>query len=577
MSKKTEKKPDKTSNSLPEFLDEQARLKPGVSLIESPEQLQALQTWLSQREQESNRQVRPAWMEVVQALIHLCQQRLSEGASSADRLSFETHLVARQCTRQRGERRPLATRFVSDEIRRICSHLNEYCQSSENTQQAAVMVGWFRGPNRRGLGLALVERETAEALAASDDGAEVERDPEREFTDINHPSLALSGDPPLRVVSKKSLWIAGGLGFVLACCVSGVLYAFWLKNVNYKPSMVERIRERGTLNCGVDGLLPHFSMYSGHEQNWWGLDVELCRALAAALEVDVKFIKVSASRFTDRVQTLINGEVDILFRNTTHTITRDLNYATTFGPVYFYEKESFLDFSAKSHSEMLQPEALRGKKICVKPGTSNQRTLQQLEASLGFELVTEANGAELSDNKKLMEALRANHTLCDFAFGNYYVLLLLKNDQEKRGAQGLALRHLPDFGLDPLAPVLLVDEQWRRVVSHTVYALMYADELQINSFNLDRVANSQDRIKQRFLQGSDTEKLQLTDNWVYRVIAKVGSYNQIYYRSFKCDYAACDLRSEAALQAYINSNELWPNKLFKHNAQKPGMLVVPRF
>jgi len=559
---------------LPDFLDDQANLKPGFSLVTTLDELESIQGWLSQKEQESSRTVRPAWMEVAQALVNLSKQNLSAGKLELEQQIFETHIVAKQAAKQRGER-SLQTRFVSDEIRRISSHQGDYVQSHQEDAEKIPVIGWFRLSNRRGLGIALADLET---LRESNDnglnqGADCSDD---ENLEQSNTEQTLTNQQTIQ--SPRKHLVSACLGFLTAICIAGLSYAFMGAEQN--TSTLSQIKTRGSLICGVDGLLPHFSLRNDAEQSWWGLDVELCKALAAALKVEVEFVKVSASSFQQRITALHNGKVDILFRNTTLTTTKDINNNITFGPIYFYEREAFLALSPQNSDEALKLQDLAGKRVCVKPGTSNQRTLLQLQEQVDFELVTSNGKVELSDNIKLLKALRKNKQLCDYAFGNDFVLQQVKKDQELRNKNiSLKLHHLPEIGLDPLAPVLLDDLQWQGVVSNTIYALIYADELGINSYNLTQFKDAENSFKSKFLRGDGMEELGLEEDWVYRIIAGVGSYNQIYYRSIECDYVACKMPNEESFLKYIENskNTRWPNMAFNTRDEKPGMLVVPRF
>ena len=550
---------------LPEFLDEHEKFKAGIEPISSLEEMEGLQVWLEKKELESSRQVRPAWIEVVLAIVALTQQRVAaeKGRDNIGLASFETHIVARQVAKQKNKRQ-VATRFVTDEIKRISKHQIGLIETCKDSEYVAV-IGWFRHSDRRGLGVGKIRH--SEALKLCNVSGAVSN--QTEITECE----------PSKSISFHSVILP------IVACLCGAAIMLVSQHLMYKSdsplNTLDSIKRAKLMKCGVDGSLAHFSLRNDVEQIWWGLDVELCKALGAALDVDVDFVKVSSSKFESRIKALLDREVDILFRNTSHTVTRDLSSEIVFGPTYFYEQEIFLDLSSGSNARTLTLEEIKNKKVCVKPGSSNAAALKQLSADTPFSMITQNRLAEdLTDNVKLLRALRLEGSLCDWVFGNYFVLKQLKLDQEKRSPdKKIALRSLENISYDPLAPVLLRDYQWQRAVSHTIYALLYADKLGINSFNVKEKYKMGSELEKRFLQGYELEKSGLENGWVYRIISKIGNYSEVYYRSIYCDYVSCDLPSEQAFYDTMNAirEARWPNILFDERDLKPGLLQTPRF
>lgn len=106
---------------LPEFLGEQKTYKVGAEPLADVQELAPLKRWLEKKEAETNRQTRPAWIEIIWALVNLSEQRLSDQGQALETCVFETHIIARQAAKQRSERQ-LPTRFVTDEIKRVSNH-----------------------------------------------------------------------------------------------------------------------------------------------------------------------------------------------------------------------------------------------------------------------------------------------------------------------------------------------------------------------------------------------------------------------------------------------------------------------
>ncbi len=555
---------------LPEFLDQQSESKSTIRPPVSLEDLQSLRCWLDKKERESSRQVRPAWIEVAWALVVLAEQQVEQSqisVSKPEQFAFETHIVARQVAKQRRERN-LRSRFVTDEIKRISSHQLDFLAEAGRGDTLAVM-GWYRFSKRRGLGLAMMTREDALDMCRDETSPA-----QREAT--GRKSAHDQGKRRLQPV----VFALAALNFLLGNLAATVYYTL-IRETPQPIDTLQTILRSNTMRCGVDGSLLHFSLRNDAEQTWWGLDVELCKALGAALNVKVEFVKVSASQFENRIKALLDQDVDILFRNTSHTLTRDLNNAIVFGPNYFYEQEYFLDLSASGMGTAVAVDGIKEKNVCVKPGTSNEVTLQQIKLNTDFNIITRTHGGEvLSNNITLLRALRSDDAICDFVFGNYYVLKQLLLDKKRRSPdKKYMLRPLKQVTFDPLAPVLLRDYQWQSVVSYSIYALLYADKLNINSYNVDDKYASGSAIEQNFLRATDMHNLHLTKDWVYRIISKVGNYSEIYYRSIECGYVACKRPAEEEFYNIMENidQSRWPNKLFRANDPRPGLLQIPRF
>ena len=560
---------------LPEFLNNHGKYKVNIAPPDDAEALQVLKVWLGKKESESTRQTRPAWIEVVLAVVALVEQKLEqlqEEAGTPEMFSFETHIVARQVAKQRGERQ-IPTRFVTDEIKRISNHQLDYLESAEGDQNLA-LIGWYRIGNRRGLGIAVLDRIEALLLCRDDEAPHSQNQAE-----ISKPTASESKSQVVNLPFQVKWFALPLLTFVLGAVL---VILFGRSSDGVEPiNILDSVLEAKTMRCGVDGSLPHFSLRNDAEQKWWGLDVELCKALGAALDVDVEFVKVSSSQFEERINALHEQKVHILFRNTSHTAARDLNADILFGPHYFYEREYFLDLSAPSGDDTVNLSDITGKNICVKPGTSNALTLRHLKLEADFNIITQnKQGEDLTNNIKLLRALRLDESLCDFVYGNYYVLKQLKLDKERRNPDKLVrLRTLNQISFDPLAPVLLNDYRWQAVVSYTIYALLYAEKLGINSYNVDQKYSSGNSVEQHLLSGMNIQNTGLTPGWIYRIIAEVGNYSEIYYRAIVCDYVACDTPSESDFHKKMEAVDAvrWPNKVFKADDPRPGLLYTPTF
>lgn len=444
----------------------------------------------------------------------------------------------------------------------------------------AAVIGWYRFTNRRGLGFAKMTKESALVLCSSNTKEEEKTGKNKGVPDHSDIVGAIHKSELKISIYKK--WITGFLGiFVLSLVAAIGVSLYPAHEYILSQDVLSAIKQNKKLLCGVDGLLPHFSLRNDAEQTWWGLDVELCKALGRALEVDVEYVKVSSSRFEKRIAALEKQDVHILFRNTSHTITRDLNSKILFGPIYFYEREYLLDLVSENDSALVSNNEIRDKNVCVKPGTSNAQALYYLKQEVNFHIITQDKaGNNLSDNVKLLQALRADNRLCDFVFGNYFILKQIKIDQERRKlGEALVLRTFDKAGLDPLAPVLLRDYGWQTIINFTIYALLYADKLGINSYNVDEKYISGNTIERQFLMAKGMEEIGLSEEWVLRIIKAVGNYSEIYYRSIECSYVACAIADEDEFHKLMKQidGKRWPNKVFNLHDKRPGVLHTPRF
>jgi len=286
------------------------------------------------------------------------------------------------------------------------------------------------------------------------------------------------------------------------------------------------ILARGSLNCGVSGGVPGFSFQNPDTGEWQGLDVDFCRALAAAIfgevtETNLVFVPLTADvRFT----ALQAGEVDILHRNTTWTLTRDLTLTSDFGPTTFYDGQGLLVRVADGFTGLVD---LDGTSICSTSGTTTEKNISDAMNALGygFELV-------LADTPE--------QNLRDFEQGRCDVLTSDKSQLSglrSVAADPGALTLLPDtLSKEPLGPMYLDnDSQFADIVNWSVYATFQAEELGITSTNIDDFADSGDITVQRFLgltqDNYGTALGGLSNTWAADIIRAVGNYAEIYERN----------------------------------------------
>ncbi|MFZ5736350.1 amino acid ABC transporter substrate-binding protein (PAAT family) [Rhodopseudomonas thermotolerans] len=284
---------------------------------------------------------------------------------------------------------------------------------------------------------------------------------------------------------------------------------------------LKTVKDRGMLSCGVSQGLPGFSS-PDDKGNWTGLDVDVCRAIAAAIFDDpskVKFVPLSAK---DRFTALQSGEIDVLSRNTTWTLSRDTSLGVNFAGVSYYDGQGFMAKKALKVNSALE---LNGASICVQTGTTNEQNVADYFKgnNMKYEVIAFANADEAV---KAYESGR-----CD----------VFTSDVSQLYAQRLKLaapmEHvvLPEvISKEPLGPLVRHgDDQWFDIVKWTLFAMINAEELGITQKNVDESAKS-DKPELKRVFGTDGnlgEQLGLTKDWVARIIKATGNYGESFERN----------------------------------------------
>lgn len=288
-------------------------------------------------------------------------------------------------------------------------------------------------------------------------------------------------------------------------------------------SRLDTILQRGTLICGVNNALAGFGFLAPNGA-YSGFDVDFCRSLAAALFNDptkVEFRPLNAAQRFTAVQT---GEVDVLIRNTTWTISRDSGSINMeFAPTTFYDGQGMM---VRKNSGINSLKDFNGKSVCVQSGTTTELNLADTMRKLGvtYESVVIAD---------LPAAIAAyEEERCD-GFTTDRSGLVSQLTQMKVPGDHIILAET--MSKEPLGPsVLAGDSKWFKVVKWVTYAVIEAEELGISSKNVDDLkANSKDPAIQRFLGIDSTfgEGLGISNDWAYRAIKHGGNYAEIYDRN----------------------------------------------
>src|ERR1700693_1989514 len=284
---------------------------------------------------------------------------------------------------------------------------------------------------------------------------------------------------------------------------------------------LKTVKDRGMLNCGSNGTLAGFGLPDA-QGKWAGLDVDLCRAIAAAIFNDaskVKFVPLSAK---DRFTALQSGEVDLLLRNTTWTSSRDSSLGLNFTGVDYYDGQGFMVRKALKVNSALE---LAGASVCVQQGTTTELNLADYFNAHKMALKT-LTSAPANEPIKAYDAGRCDAYTTD-ASGLYAERLRLANANDH-----IVLPEI--ISKEPLGPAVRHgDDQWFDIVKWALFAMINAEELNITSANIDEMTKSTNPEIKRFVgtEGNYGEQLGLSKDWAVRIIKLVGNYGESFERN----------------------------------------------
>jgi general L-amino acid transport system substrate-binding protein len=281
------------------------------------------------------------------------------------------------------------------------------------------------------------------------------------------------------------------------------------------------IKDRGQLICGANGTLAGFGL-PDPQGNWTGFDVDFCRAIAAAIFNDptkIKFVPLTAK---DRFTALQSGEIDVLSRNTTWTLSRDTSLGLDFAAITYYDGQGFLVRKSLKVTSALE---LNDAAVCVQQGTTTELNLADYFRAnhMGLKTVTFATGDEAV---KAYESGRCDSYTTDSS--------ALYGERLKLGepAEHIVLPEI--ISKEPLSPAVRHgDNQWTDIVRWTHFAMIDAEELGVTKANVDEKMKSDDPEVRRMLgvEGQYGEALGLTNDWVYRIVKLVGNYGEVFERN----------------------------------------------
>jgi general L-amino acid transport system substrate-binding protein len=309
------------------------------------------------------------------------------------------------------------------------------------------------------------------------------------------------------------------------------------------------VLNRGKLQCGVSGELPGFSFVT-QDGKYSGLDVDICRAIAAALFDNPEAVEYRNLNAKERFTAVQTGEIDILSRNTTATLSRDASVGLEFAPIVFYDSQSIM---VKKASGIKTLADLKGKSICIQTGTTTEQNLtdQMQKRGIPYQpLVFED----------------VNTTFATYAEGRCEGVTA---DRSQLVSRRVRLPNPDDhliltevLSKEPLAPAVADgDAAWSNVVRWVVYALIEAEELNLTSQTVATATSSKDPNVRRFLgvDGDLGKGMGLPNDFAARIVKHVGNYGEVYDRN---------LGAKTKLNLPRGQNKLW---------NQGGLLFAPPF
>ncbi len=285
---------------------------------------------------------------------------------------------------------------------------------------------------------------------------------------------------------------------------------------------LDAVKARGQLICGANGSVAGFGMPNARGE-WTGLDVDVCRAVAAAVFGDATKVRYVATTAQQRFTALQSGEVDLLVRNTTWTLSRDTSLGLDFLATNFYDGQGFI---VKKSANIKSAKELDGATICVQPGTTTELNLADYFRANKIKF-TPVVIERLEENIAAYLAGR-----CDSFTTDVSGLASIRAANTPVPADHVILPEV--ISKEPLGPAVRHgDAKWGDIVKWAFFASLEAEELGLTSANIDSQLTSTNPSIQRFVgaTGGLGQMLGLDNKWAYNIVKQVGNYAEQYERN----------------------------------------------
>lgn len=344
------------------------------------------------------------------------------------------------------------------------------------------------------------------------------------------------------------------------------------KNIN----ILKEVQQRGWLICGVSGDSQGFSdaqlndidvtrldneptssdFYDEVQKSIVGFDVDICKAIAAAIFDDPEAVRYRLLDTKERFEEISSREIDVLSRNTTWTVERDVSIKLEFAPVVFFDGQGVL---VRKDSGIQSLNDLDGKTVCVETETTTEKNIEDeiKKRGINYEI------KRIQFQKDVYKQYEAGQ--CQAVTSDKSQLAAKLNELKKPDAHVILTETISK---EPLAPAVIdSDLEWIEIVRWVVFALIEAEELGITQSNLEQMKNSTDPRIRRFLELDASEdsigsRLNLSPGYTQRIIKHVGNYGEIYERN---------LGPNSSTPIERGLNNLW------NNPEERGLMYSPPF
>ncbi len=358
-------------------------------------------------------------------------------------------------------------------------------------------------------------------------------------------SILVDGQPVIQVEGQtqqnKSKLEVSMIRVKSTLAVLGAATILGTSGLAQAGATLDAVKSKGFVQCGVSDGLPGFS-YTDAEGEYKGIDVDVCRAVAAAVFGDAEKVKYSPLTAKERFTALQSGEVDMLSRNTTWTSSRDAAMGLNFTGVTYYDGQGFLVNKSLGVSSAKE---LDGATVCIQAGTTTELNLSDYfrANSLKYTPITYDTSDE---SAKSLESGR-----CD----------VLTSDQSQLYAQRIKLAKPDDYVVlpeviskEPLGPAVRQgDEEWFDIVRWSLLAMINAEELGVTASNVEETAKTTKNPDVARLLGAEGEygkDLKLPKDWAVQIVKQVGNYGEVFERN---------IGSGSELKIDRGLNALWTN------------------
>ena len=289
--------------------------------------------------------------------------------------------------------------------------------------------------------------------------------------------------------------------------------------------VLDEVIARGELNCGVNETIPGFG-YKDSAGVFTGFDVDLCRAVAAAIVGDSEAVRFEALTAAARFEALTSGLIDLLVRNTTWTQSRDTDLGLDFGPTTYYDGQQLMARGEQGFSSGSALEEIEGATVCAIAGTTTEKNMTEAAAAAGVNITL----STFEDFNVVIEGFKSG--ACDVVTSDGSTLVSRKATEGEAGEDWVIFPSVP-ISKEPLGPSWIQNQsRMGDVVTWTVFAMLIAEEKGITSSNVDDMLNV-DGEASRLLGATEDElqtKMGLPADAFYQVIKQVGNYGEVYDR-----------------------------------------------